>query len=473
MSRNLAIARAFDAAAEGYGEHAAVQRVVAERLADRIAALPLPERPRVLEIGCGTGFLAAAVRERIAVGEWLFTDLSPAMVAQARAAFGGDPAARFLVMDGQAPAVAPSGGFDLICSSLALQWFADPGGALRRWAELLTAGGHLAFATLADRTFREWREAHRRLGLEAGVPAYPSAAALARAWPAGGRGTVSEEHLVRHYADGRAFLSEIKGIGAVVPRDGHRPLTPGAMRALLRRFAPPRGLNVTHHIAYGLFRRDGVRPRGVFVTGTDTGIGKTLVSACLARAWGASYWKPLQSGVADEPADCGTVAALAGLPPERVHPSAYTLAASLSPLAAAEREGIEIDMDRLTLPPDDGRPLVVEGAGGLMVPITGSAMMIDLIARLGLPVVLVARSTLGTLNHTLLSLEALDRRGIAVAGVILGGPPNPGNRALIERFGKVPVVAEIPPLTDVAAEIAGVAATMPAFDALFGEGRAA
>lgn len=466
--RKSAIASAFGKAAGRYEDHAAVQRDVAGRLADHIARLPLPARPRVLEIGCGTGFLGRALRTRIGAAEWLFTDLSPAMVARCRAELGDLPEARFLVMDGESPCAAPPGGFDLVCSSLAFQWFQDPAATLERWAALLAPGGHIAFATLAADSFCEWRAAHAALGFEAGVPSYPTPAALARLWPAGGTGGVTEERLVRHHPDGLDFLAELKGIGAALPCDAHRPLAPGALRQVLRRFEHPRGLSVTHHIAYGLFRRDGAPPRGVFVTGTDTGVGKTLVSACLARAWDATYWKPLQTGIAEEPGDTATVAALTGLPADRFHPPAYALDAPLAPLAAADLQGVRIDANRLALPPDDARPLVVEGAGGLMVPVAGDVMVIDVIARLGLPVVLVARSTLGTINHTLLSLEALRARRLPVAGVILNGPPAAGNRAMIERFGKVRVLAEIPPLTEPGpSAVAEAAARLPAFDTLF------
>lgn len=467
--RKAAIAAAFGKAAPGYEDHAAVQRIAAERLAERVARLPLPPRPRVLEIGCGTGFLSRALRERIGPAEWLFTDLSPDMLARCRAALGDPADSEFRIVDGEAPDI--DGPFDLIVSSLALQWFRDPAAALARWAGLLAPGGRIAFATLAADSFREWREAHRALGLEAGVPAYPTRHDLDRLWPAGGTGSVEEERLLRRHADGLEFLAELKGIGAHLPAEGRRPLPPGALRRVLRRLERPEGLTMTHHIAYGLFRKDGARPRGVprgvFVTGTDTGVGKTLVSACLARAWGAAYWKPLQTGLKDEPGDTPTVAALAALPPEHVHPPAYALAEPLSPLAAAELEGVAIDPGALALP-DTDRPLVVEGAGGLMVPVTEKVFIIDLIARFGLPAVLVARSTLGTINHTLLSLEALRARGLAVAGVVLNGPPNPGNRAAIERFGKVRVLAEIPTLDRLDSEsVAEAAALIPSFETVF------
>ncbi|MGY0831945.1 dethiobiotin synthase [Azospirillum argentinense] len=463
--RKAAIAAAFGKAAPRYEEHAAVQRIAAERLAERVARLPLPPRPRVLEIGCGTGFLSCALRERIGPADWLLTDLSPDMLARCRAALGDPTDSEFRIVDGEQPDLdAP---FDLIVSSLALQWFRDPASALARWAELLAPGGRIAVATLAADSFREWREAHHALGLETGIPPYPTRHALDRLWPAGGSGSVEEERLPRRHADGLEFLAELKGIGAHLPAEGRRPLPPGALRRVLRRLERPEGLTMTHHIAYGLFRKDGAQPRGVFVTGTDTGVGKTLVSACLARAWSAVYWKPLQTGLKDEAGDTPTVAALAAMPPERVHPPAYALAEPLSPHAAAELEGVAIDPDALSLL-DTDRPLVVEGAGGLMVPVTEDVFIIDLITRFGLPVVLVARSTLGTINHTLLSLEALRARGLAVAGVVLNGPPNPGNRAAIERFGKVRVLAEIPTLPRLDAEtVAEAAALIPSFDSVF------
>lgn len=182
---------------------------------------------------------------------------------------------------------------------------------------------------------------------------------------------------------------------------------------------------------------------GVFVTGTDTGVGKTIAAACLARAWRAGYWKPVQTGTATADDDTATVIALAGVSAEHVYAPAYALRAPLSPHAAAELEGVTITMDAITLP-QTAHPLVVEGAGGLFVPLNDRDLMIDLMARLALPILLVARSTLGTINHTLLSLSALRSRGLPIAGVILNGPPNAGNRAAIERFGRVRIVAELP-----------------------------
>ena len=181
---------------------------------------------------------------------------------------------------------------------------------------------------------------------------------------------------------------------------------------------------------------------GFFVTGTDTDVGKTLVSSWLLTQLDASYWKPVQAGVIPE-TDSSVVRRLAEIGPDRVLPEAYVLPEAIAPHEAARRAGIAIDMAKF-VPPATDRLLVVEGAGGLMVPLTDTAYVIDLAAELHLPVILVARSTLGTINHTLLSLEAIRRRGLPLAGVVINGPETPHNRAAIERYGQVEVIAEIP-----------------------------
>ncbi|WP_216913120.1 MULTISPECIES: dethiobiotin synthase [unclassified Synechococcus] len=180
------------------------------------------------------------------------------------------------------------------------------------------------------------------------------------------------------------------------------------------------------------------------VCGTDTDVGKTVVSALLVQGLGATYWKPVQSGT-DGGGDTGRVQQLLRLPPERVWPEAYRLTAPVSPHWSAERDGITIDPARLALPAGDG-PLVVETAGGLLVPLRRNWLQIEQIAVWGLPVLLVARSGLGTLNHTLLSLEALERRSIPVLGLVLNGDPHPDNPRTLEALGGVPVLAELPPL---------------------------
>ncbi len=189
--------------------------------------------------------------------------------------------------------------------------------------------------------------------------------------------------------------------------------------------------------------------RGVFVTGTDTDVGKTLVAAWLTQAWGADYWKPVQTGAADI-TDYDTVAKL--VPGAVIHPSAYVFQAPLSPHEAARRERARIDLSALVAPVTSNL-LVVEGAGGAMVPLNEVALTVDFMERLGLPAVIVARSGLGTINHTLMTLEVLRRRRIPILGVVMNGQKNPANRQAIEHFGAVPVLAEIQPLPAVTASV--------------------
>lgn len=198
--------------------------------------------------------------------------------------------------------------------------------------------------------------------------------------------------------------------------------------------------------------------RGVFVTGTDTDAGKTVVAACLVSALKAAYWKPIQTGLEDLPGgDTAIVARLTGHRIEDFPRPTFEYRAPLSPDQAAELEGLTIDDSGITLPEWD-RPLVVEGAGGLMVPINDRTWMIDLAARFGLPVIVAARTGLGTLNHTLLTLEALQHRHIPVAGVIFSGPDHPRNIQTIRRLGGVPVLGHVPPLDPLCAETVQTAA---------------
>ena len=187
--------------------------------------------------------------------------------------------------------------------------------------------------------------------------------------------------------------------------------------------------------------------QGFFVTGTDTDVGKTLVSAWLMTHLDADYWKPVQAGTEPE-TNSATVRRLAEISASRVLPEAYVLPDAMAPHEAARRAGIRIDMAKL-VPPRTDRLLVVEGAGGMLVPLTNEAYVIDLAVELHLPILLVARSTLGTINHTLLSIEGLRRRGLPLAGVVINGPETPHNRVAIERYGDVDVIAEIPWLPSV------------------------
>ncbi|MFG1357629.1 dethiobiotin synthase [Xanthobacter pseudotagetidis] len=182
----------------------------------------------------------------------------------------------------------------------------------------------------------------------------------------------------------------------------------------------------------------------IVVTGTDTGIGKTVFAAGLARFLDGAYWKPVQAGLGEE-TDSEAVARLADLPPERILPEAHRLALPASPHLAAERDGITIDPATLT-PPQTSRPLVIEGAGGLLVPLTPEALLADVFARWRLPTVLCARTALGTINHTLLSLEAMRARGIPVLGVAFIGEAHEENARIVGELGKVNVLGRLPRL---------------------------
>jgi dethiobiotin synthase len=185
-----------------------------------------------------------------------------------------------------------------------------------------------------------------------------------------------------------------------------------------------------------------------FITGTDTGVGKTVLSALLCTALDASYWKPIQTGT-EVDSDTRTVEELAGIAHQKVLPEAYQFAPPISPHLAARQAGVRIDLAKINLPIDIGNaPLIVEGAGGVLVPVNETELMVDAMRHLGLPVLLAARSSLGTINHTTLSLAALRSAGVAVAGVVLIGAPNSDNRAAIEEYGKVRVVGEIPWLSE-------------------------
>jgi dethiobiotin synthetase len=187
----------------------------------------------------------------------------------------------------------------------------------------------------------------------------------------------------------------------------------------------------------------------VVVTGTDTGVGKTVFAAALAGALDGFYWKPVQAGLQEE-TDSETVLRLSGLPAERILPEAYRLKTPASPHLAAKLDGVAIDPAALVLP-DTIRPLVVEAAGGLLVPLTREVLYIDVIARWRAPVVLCARTTLGTINHSLLSIEALRARGIALLGIVFTGDENAETERIIVHIGRVPHLGRLPHLAPLTA----------------------
>lgn len=179
--------------------------------------------------------------------------------------------------------------------------------------------------------------------------------------------------------------------------------------------------------------------RTIVVTGTDTDVGKTVFAAALTVALGATYWKPVQAGL-DEGGDGAGVRAL-GV--RDVLPEAYRLATPCSPHRAAAIDGVTIDPARLALPVVAG-PLVVEGAGGVLVPLAGDLLYADMFARWGAPVVLVARTGLGTINHSLLSIEALHARGVPILGIAFNGEAVEDSEATIARLGGVRRLGRLP-----------------------------
>ncbi|MES0868376.1 dethiobiotin synthase [Pseudovibrio sp. SCP19] len=186
----------------------------------------------------------------------------------------------------------------------------------------------------------------------------------------------------------------------------------------------------------------------IIVTGTDTGIGKTIFSAALTQALSATYWKPVQSGLEEE-TDTLAVTRLTGC---TALPETYRLQIPASPHFSAEEEGVLIDVENLTLPEVDG-PLVVEGAGGLMVPLTRETLYIDLFKKWQAPIVLCARTGLGTINHSLLSIEALRARGCNLLGIVfIGDEVADSERTIAEyagvkKLGRLPLLKEITPET--------------------------
>jgi dethiobiotin synthetase len=187
-------------------------------------------------------------------------------------------------------------------------------------------------------------------------------------------------------------------------------------------------------------------PKAFFVTGTDTGVGKTVVSALLCAALDAYYWKPIQTGTR-EGTDSRTVARIAERPKAKIIPEVYRFAPPVSPHLAAQKAGVRIDLRKIHAPEIQLREnLITEGAGGALVPINETQLMTDLMKHLGLPVLLVTRTTLGTINHTLLSLAALRAARLTVRGVLMVGKPNADNRRAIERYGEIGVVGVVPPL---------------------------
>lgn len=187
--------------------------------------------------------------------------------------------------------------------------------------------------------------------------------------------------------------------------------------------------------------------KGVFVSGIGTEVGKTIVAAILTRALEADYWKPVQAGDLDQ-SDSMKVKQWSQRPATRFHPEAFRLNTAASPHYAAQIDQLQLELSSFKLPETDNF-LIVEGAGGLMVPLNEKDTMLDLIQQLQLPVVLVSRHYLGSINHSLLSLDCLQARNIPLAGLIFNGPSTPSTSSIIEKMSRQPALFHLPELASV------------------------
>ena len=185
----------------------------------------------------------------------------------------------------------------------------------------------------------------------------------------------------------------------------------------------------------------------IVVAGIGTEVGKTVVSAMLCSAFGLDYWKPVQAGSLEH-TDSDTVRSL--VPGCRVFPERYRLSEPMSPHAAAAIDGVSISMDELTAPDSSG--LLIELAGGVMVPLASDLLNIDVVETLGFPVVLVASYYLGSINHTLLSIDALTSRGVSLAGLVFSGTANPQTRAVIVEYSGIEPLADVAQMPKVTRE---------------------
>ncbi len=191
-------------------------------------------------------------------------------------------------------------------------------------------------------------------------------------------------------------------------------------------------------------------PSRLFVTGTSTGVGKTVVSSILTAGLHANYWKPVQSGLEKYPrpaTDSLWVKKHLQLDARRIIPEKYLFETPVSPHLAARIEGRQIVLSEIVSSfknIDANQALVVEGAGGALVPLNDKHLLVDLMVALQLPVVVVTHSNLlGTINHTLMTVEVLRARGLRILGIILNGKVNLFNLEAIEKYSQVPVIAQI------------------------------
>ncbi|HET6158892.1 MAG TPA: methyltransferase domain-containing protein [Dongiaceae bacterium] len=251
--RKQQIARHFGAAAPTYDRSARIQARIAEDLATSIAALVQPET--VLEFGCGTGNLTRALLGSFPDAQLIATDLAPPMAALCRKRMDISHRLSYAAMDAETPSF-PAGQFDLVCGSLAAQWFAKPAHAFAELGKILRRGGVLALTTLGTETFQEWRAAAALLGLNPAIPPYPSLAQLDWQRPPGFLvEQAREQRLWDEHPSALDFLQSLRRIGADLPADHARPLSAGALRRILRHVDAQGRVNATYHVLTVLWRK--------------------------------------------------------------------------------------------------------------------------------------------------------------------------------------------------------------------------
>ena len=182
--------------------------------------------------------------------------------------------------------------------------------------------------------------------------------------------------------------------------------------------------------------------RKIFVTGIGTDVGKTVVSSILVESLKADYWKPVQSGTY-YPTDSENVKKFISNDITVIHPESYCLKESKSPHEAAEAEGIKIDFDKIVLPASSNKTLVIEGAGGVMVPLNEKYFIIDLIKKFDAEAIVVIQNYLGSINHSLLTIDALRQRGIKIIGLVFNGSPHNPSKEIILNYSKLPFITWI------------------------------
>jgi malonyl-CoA O-methyltransferase len=252
-ARKQQIARHFGAAAPTYDRAARIQTRIAEELAGDIAALVRPAE--ILEFGCGTGNLTRAVAGLFPDAHLIATDLAPPMAALCRKRLNVSPRLGYAAMDAESPAF-PASQFDLVCGSLAAQWFAKPVQAFTALGALLRPDGVLALTTLGAETFQEWRAAAALLGLSPAIPTYPSLAELDWQRPPGFLvEQAREQRLWDEHPSALDFLRSLRSIGADLPADHARPLSPGALRRILRQVDAQGRVRATYHVLTALWRK--------------------------------------------------------------------------------------------------------------------------------------------------------------------------------------------------------------------------